>query len=167
MIGFSIKPQLEAWVRNTIKAFLKGYPTTECALGVSLSWNEYHQSRALCEAMLEDSFLQTLRANMEMYEKDRGAAEYPSGTCSCHLSERPAPGPDCDVPLKAELAVLIDMGRLMEEHIEAFPGLTSPTSVRSRPDLQRRAVSRADYLSSPSFCITDVSWTAEWTFNLA
>ena len=37
-----------------------------CVLGVTLSWDEYHQSRALYEAMRWDSFLQTLRANMEL-----------------------------------------------------------------------------------------------------
>ena len=39
---------------------------TDCALGVNLSWDEYHQSRALYEAMRWDPFLQTLRANMDL-----------------------------------------------------------------------------------------------------
>lgn len=38
----------------------------KCAFGMSLSWNEYHQSRALYEAMRWDPFLQTLRANMDL-----------------------------------------------------------------------------------------------------
>lgn len=39
---------------------------TDCALSVNLSWDEYHQQRALYEAMRLDSFLQTLRANMDL-----------------------------------------------------------------------------------------------------
>lgn len=41
----------------------------------------------------------------------------------------------CDLPLKTQLDVLIDMGRLMEEHIEAFPVLT-----RDAPEIAERAI---------------------------
>lgn len=41
----------------------------------------------------------------------------------------------CDLPLKTQLSVLIDMGRLMEEHIEAFPELT-----KDAPEIAERAL---------------------------
>lgn len=41
----------------------------------------------------------------------------------------------CDLPLKTQLSVLIDMGRLMEEHIEAFPEVT-----KDAPEIAGRAL---------------------------
>ncbi|MBP5558863.1 MAG: tetratricopeptide repeat protein [Bacteroidales bacterium] len=41
----------------------------------------------------------------------------------------------CDLPLKTQLSVLIDMGRLMEEHIEAFPELA-----KDAPEIAERAL---------------------------
>lgn len=41
----------------------------------------------------------------------------------------------CDLPLKTQLSVLIDMGRLMEEHVEAFPELT-----KDAPEIAERAL---------------------------
>lgn len=67
---FSINP----WLAEKLKEYrsrhsdeeLRRNYETECALGVSLSWDEYHQSRALYEAMRWDPFLRTLRANMDL-----------------------------------------------------------------------------------------------------
>ena len=41
----------------------------------------------------------------------------------------------CDLPLKTQLSVLIDMGRLREEHVEAFPELT-----KDAPEIAERAL---------------------------
>lgn len=41
----------------------------------------------------------------------------------------------CDLPLKTQLSVLIGMGRLMEEHIEAFPEVT-----KDAPEIAGRAL---------------------------
>lgn len=66
----SINPWLAAKLteyrsRHSDEELRRNYET-DCALGVNLSWDEYHQSRALYEAMRWDPFLQTLRANMDL-----------------------------------------------------------------------------------------------------
>ena len=50
----------------------------------------------------------------------------------------------CDLPLKTQLDVLIDMGRLMEEHIEAFPVLT-----RDAPEIAERAIYCSELVHGP------------------
>ena len=66
----SINPWLAAKLaeyrsRHSDEEMRRDYET-DCVLGVNLSWDEYHQSRALYEAMRWEPFLQTLRANMDL-----------------------------------------------------------------------------------------------------
>ena len=68
--SFSINPWLaeklkEYRSRHSDEEMRRDYET-DFALGVNLSWDEYHQSRALYEALRWDPFLQTLRANMDL-----------------------------------------------------------------------------------------------------
>lgn len=50
----------------------------------------------------------------------------------------------CDLPLKTQLSVLIDMGRLMEEHLEAFPELT-----KDAPVIAERAIYCSEMVHGP------------------
>ena len=50
----------------------------------------------------------------------------------------------CDLPLKTQLSVLIDMGRLMEEHLEAFPELT-----KDAPEIVERAIYCSEMVHGP------------------
>lgn len=50
----------------------------------------------------------------------------------------------CDLPLKTQLSVLIDMGRLMEEHLEAFPELT-----KDAPAIAERAIYCSEMVHGP------------------
>lgn len=50
----------------------------------------------------------------------------------------------CDLPLKTQLSVLIDMGRLMEEHLEAFPELT-----KDAPVIAERAIYCSEMVHRP------------------
>lgn len=50
----------------------------------------------------------------------------------------------CDLPLKTQLSVLIDIGRLMEEHLEAFPELT-----KDAPEIVERAIYCSEMVHGP------------------